>query len=54
MNPELFELNFDFSGKTKAYNVSVLLNSTRIEMLKTAESAQDINRIIPFAVNEIL
>ena len=54
MNAELFELNFDFSGKAKAYNVCVLINPTRIEMLETAESAQDINRIIPFTVNEIL
>lgn len=54
MNAELFELNFDFVGKAKAYNVSVLINPSRLEMLEQAESAQDVNRIIPFTVQEIL
>ena len=54
MNTELFELNFDFVGKVKAFNVSVLINPTRLEMLEQAENAQDVNRIIPFTVQEIL
>lgn len=54
MTPELYQLDFDFAWRNKAYNASVFIDINKLELLKGAKTYEEIKRVASYMFNELL